>query len=260
MKNVTKIIAMILAFAVSAIVFASCSGGETETTAAAPETTEAAPETTAEITVEETADEGGIISGGWEICEDAAANISADEQAVFDKAVAGIGEGVEYTAKDVIATQVVAGKNYAFLCTGKVVVPDAQPKWYVITASADLEGSVTAASTTEIDVANIKTVDNLPEAGLSGGWSPDVNETALAISEKVDGAVGSNVGVALTPIALLGKQIVAGTNYRILAYGSVASAETVEGLYVVDVYEPLDGNTEITSVSVFDLDFYLPGK
>ena len=81
---------------------------------------------------------GEMLSGGWEATRDTA--IDADAQAVFDDAMEGL-LGVEYEAVDLLATQVVAGTNYCFLCRSTVVVPDAVPGYSLVYVYQDLEGN-----------------------------------------------------------------------------------------------------------------------
>ena len=68
---------------------------------------------------------------------------------VFDQAAALT--GMDYEPAAVLATQVVAGTNYAFLCKGTVVYPDAQPSWYIIYIYADLEGNDQLVNIVEFD-------------------------------------------------------------------------------------------------------------
>jgi len=64
--------------------------------------------------------------------------IPAKDKAVFVEAVAGL-KGVKYTPL-AVATQVVAGINYAFLSEGVVVYPNAQTNVFVIKIHAPLPG------------------------------------------------------------------------------------------------------------------------
>ena len=89
------------------------------------------------------------------------------------------------------------------------------------------------------------------EAGeeLAGGWqkpeSTELTDEAKAAFEK---ATEGLVGVDYKPVALLGTQVVAGTNYRILCEATVVypGAETKE--VVMTIYEDLDGNASILSI------------
>lgn len=62
------------------------------------------------------------VSGGWSITDDT--SITPEAQEVFDQAMESF-TGVGYEPVDLLATQVVAGTNYCFLCRGTVIVPDA---------------------------------------------------------------------------------------------------------------------------------------
>lgn len=67
-------------------------------------------------------------------------DISDKELNIFKQATENL-EGVEYTPI-AVATQVVAGMNYKFLCNGKVVYPNAPEITVMITIYEPLEGPV----------------------------------------------------------------------------------------------------------------------
>ena len=79
----------------------------------------------------------GQLMGGWQATTDTA--IDEDAQAAFDAAMEGL-LGVEYEPVDLLATQVVAGTNYCFLCRSTVVVPDAVPGYALVYVYRDLSG------------------------------------------------------------------------------------------------------------------------
>ena len=198
---------------------------------------------------------GEGLAGGWEFSDIAAANVSEDEQAVLNKALEEF-DGANYEAVDVIASQVVAGKNLAFLCKGSVVSPDAVPYWAIVTVYKDVTGNATVSNIAKIDPADVKTKENVDEAE-SGSWYSEEKENAAEVPESVKNALDMNVGVTLSPIAVLGTQVVEGTNYCDLCYGTTVTAEPVTSLYEVDVYAGLDGNAEITDIAPFDLASYV---
>lgn len=78
------------------------------------------------------------VSGGWSITDDT--SITPEAQEVFDQAMESF-TGVGYEPVDLLATQVVAGTNYCFLCRGTVIVPDAAPEYYYVYIYEDLEGN-----------------------------------------------------------------------------------------------------------------------
>lgn len=254
MKSLLRILASVLVVVFAAASFAACANKNASVT-----TNDTKEVTTEEITSDSNIED--ISSGGWEASELANTNnITAENKALLDKALAaeGIGVGVEYTAVDVIAKQIVAGSKYAFLCVRKAVVPDPVPVWCVLTVYEGLDGTVAVNGITEIDTGSVKTKDNSSADGENtGAWVADVNDTSFSITAAVDTALNNHAGVDLKPIAVLATQLVAGRNYRVLAYGTTVTADPVSDLYVATVYEKLDGTAEITNVSVFDLNWYL---
>jgi hypothetical protein len=103
-----------------------------------------------EKTGEETPAVGGPAVGSWAAAENT--EITPDELAVFDKAIEGL-MGVKYEPVLLLGTQVVAGTNYAFLCKGTVVYPDALPYWYILYVYEDLQGNVKVLDIENLELA-----------------------------------------------------------------------------------------------------------
>ena len=103
-----------------------------------------------EKTGEETPAVGGPAVGSWAAAE--VTEITPDELAVFDKAIEGL-MGVKYEPVLLLGTQVVAGTNYAFLCKGTVVYPDALPYWYILYVYEDLQGNVKVLDIVNLELA-----------------------------------------------------------------------------------------------------------
>ena len=103
-----------------------------------------------EKTGEETPAVGGPAVGSWAAAENT--EITPDELAVFDKAIEGL-MGVKYEPVLLLGTQVVAGTNYAFLCKGTVVYPDALPYWYILYVYEDLQGNVKVLDVENLELA-----------------------------------------------------------------------------------------------------------
>ena len=88
---------------------------------------------------------------------------------------------------------------------------------------------------------------------MLGGWSvcedAVVTEEAKAALEKaLENFVGSNV----EPVALLGTQVVAGTNYCLLCKLTNVVPDAVPYYAIVFVYQGVDGTSEILSISAID--------
>lgn len=84
---------------------------------------------------------------------------------------------------------------------------------------------------------------------LVGGWqkaeSTELTDEARAAFAK---ATEGLVGVDYKPVTLLGTQVVAGTNYRILCEATVVYPGAETQKVVMTIYEDLDGNASILSI------------
>ena len=91
--------------------------------------------------------------------------------------------------------------------------------------------------------------ETMESANLLGAWTinskfePSENINAMAAFDK---ATESLEGYKYTVIAVLGSQIVAGTNYSYLCRAEMALPDAKPEYVIVNVYEDLDGNAEIT--------------
>ena len=230
-----------------AIALAGCSGGTASSSSAESESSAAESSSTA-------------ITGGWAFTPLDEINLDADAQKVFKSATADSDAG-KYTPVAVLATQVVSGTNYAFLCQ-----TDANA-WDIVAVYQDLQGKDSVMSDKAIDIAEVK-ADSLDRAGgdeeLVGAWEVVMPEAPAVLPEDAwvafDTAFESyanDKGLDLIPVASLGSQLVSGTNYRILCAGQESASKPATSLYVVDVYAPLQGDPEFTSVNYFDLLSYI---
>lgn len=195
------------------------------------------------------------VAGGWQVSTQASSRVSGDEQTIFDNAMASSNDTAAKSAKPVavMATQVVAGTNYAFLgYSGST--------WYVYKVCEDTQGTDTLLSAKAIDLANVSTTSDDAQQ-LDGGWTVWNDETgSISPSEAqsaFDAAASAWTGVSLDPIACLGSQVVAGTNYKVLCAGSAVTPDATLQLYVATVYADLDGNSTFSDVSTFDLTAYV---
>ena len=83
------------------------------------------------------------IAGGWtEAGEDA---LTDEIRGYLEKATAGE-DGAKYEAVKLLATQVVAGRNYELLCNVTPIVPNAEPVQKIVKIYVDLEGNCSLTS------------------------------------------------------------------------------------------------------------------
>lgn len=205
---------------------------------------------------------GGAVLGGWTVTEDMTSQLTDDEKAVFEQALDGL-VGAEYTPVAIVATQLVSGTNYAYLCTTTPVVPDAKPHWTIAVVYKDLQGNASLSNVADLDLTNVRILEQTDSTDMVGAWAitePSGKPIMLPSEDAqtaFDGALENYVGVGFKPIALLGSQLVSGNNYKVLCWGTQTSGDTSTQLYVVDIYADLQGNAEITNVGKLDLLSYL---
>ena len=186
--------------------------------------------------------EEDVVVGGW---SKASSPVVTDEiKALVEKAVGETG-GAAYTPVAYLGSQVVAGTNHRVLCAFQSVDPDSPATYEILTIYEDLKGNV---EITEM-------LDSPAEAVFSeaaGGWSapptPAVTDEAKAALEK---ATEGMTGADYTPLALLGTQVVSGTNYALLCEVTAVAPDARPSDVIVHVYEDLDGNAEITELYEF---------
>ena len=83
----------------------------------------------------------------------------------------------------------------------------------------------------------------------------NISKTALSEEDKTrfEQAVRGEIGVGYTPVQLLARQIVNGTNYAYLAWGLFDLGIPKSTWVIVKVYEDLQGNAELQSESFLDV-------
>ena len=189
-----------------------------------------------------------IESGSW--TDPMADMFTKHELEVFDKATSGMA-GASYEPLACLGSQVVAGVNHRFLCKETLIVNPPFTQYAIVTIYEDLEGN---CRITDIDISNAE----VTEEGLAGGFTTPVS-IFLSSNDKViddalkafDAATTALEGVDYKALAVLGTQVVAGTNYRILAYAKVVSPEAQGYFTILTVNQPLEGDASIIEFDDF---------
>ncbi len=99
----------------------------------------------------ETAPASEALLGGWEMAEHEAGELPDDAQKAFDKAKEKLTDG-EYTPVSLLATQLVAGRNYCILCQVDPSDSTGQ-KWTLVYIYADLQGNAEIMNTYDLYIA-----------------------------------------------------------------------------------------------------------
>jgi len=94
----------------------------------------------------------GALVGSWTLCADDPAKLAPDDQAAFDAATAEL-LGVNYTPLALMGTQVVAGRNLAFLCCAESVTAEPVSTLAVVIVYAALDGTATVTSIAPFSIA-----------------------------------------------------------------------------------------------------------
>ena len=197
------------------------------------------------------------VAGGWKLFDNKTNVLPEDVQASFDKASETF-TGSELKPVAYVASQVVAGTNYMILCEAATTTEQPKTSYQMVIVYADLEGKAEITQMKEFDLTAYVEGDSteISAEKLAGGWEPAEDRSSVVIPQEAkdvfDKAAGNLDGNELEPMALLGTQVVAGTNYAFLCFSTLQTEETINGIQVVTVYEDLDGNAEITNICTVD--------
>lgn len=150
-----------------------------------------------------------------------------------------------------LGEQVVAGKNYIFLCKDN-------KEYKIVTVYKDLEEKVKVTSVKDFDptkYANEKFEYN--KNNLDGGIQVIIPPKGVELDEKVNTifttAMEKEKSGEYKPIGVVGHQVVSGTNYLVLCYGSINIEEPNTGIYMITLYEDLKGTSEVVSIAYIDI-------
>ena len=195
--------------------------------------------------------------GGWTIDTDAKGTLPDDVKEAFDAAIEGL-TGVKLEPVTLLGTQIVAGSNYLILCKATPITPNGEVKWVLAKLYAGVDG------TREIKIADFnytayrdaETAAAAQEA-LCGGWTVTEAINEVSFNDKADaafkGVTEGLLGVGYEPIALLGTQVVAGTNYAFLTKATPVTPNAVSYLEILFVYENLEGGYELLNAGAINL-------
>ena len=114
-------------------------------------------------------------------------------------------------------------------------------------AAAMLAGCGAKAAPAEKEEAPVKA-----EVPLAGGWTVNEEDTGMAANPDaqaaLEKALEGMVGASYEPVACLGTQVVAGTNYCILCRITPVVPKPTSHFALVYVYRALDGTAKILDV------------
>lgn len=235
MKNIT---AKILTLGVTAVLFTGC-------LTACKVTNNSKINANVKVNGEEVINtEIALGAGSWEVAK---SNTVTDElKKYFDDAISKL-DGYNHTPALLLGTQVVAGKNYCFLCTSTIQANSAAKEMKLAYINVDPSGNATFLKD---DVLKLPGVGD--DGDKVGGWSyAESVEITDDIKKVMEKATETLTGATYEPVAYIGSQVVAGTNHAILCKStpSVAELNGATTYVLVYVYQDLQGNCEITETT-----------
>ena len=144
-----------------------------------------------------------------------------------------------------LATQIVAGTNYCILCKVTPTTPDAKTQYQLLYIYEDLNGIA--------EITGRKTL--IGGEALPGGFEANAGDPSIydnsnsAVKSAFNKTVENICGVDYEPVAYLGNQVVAGTNYLVLCRTYVVIPDAEPKFELVTIYEDLAGNTDLNNVA-----------
>lgn len=197
------------------------------------------------------------IVGGWDIdVPTKQLEIPDNIKELFDSATSSYNK-MTLTPISLIGTQVVSGTNYMFLCKGE---DSKTTKWVLVTIYLDPSNNAEVKNVKYLNLNKYVNVNtDSTNTQTLGGWSVYkgiVSNLDTNIEEVFNKAVSDNEKMAYIPIALLGEQIVAGTNYAVLALGQSLDNPDAYSINVLTIYSKLDGTASLTSSAYVPLGQY----
>ena len=137
-------------------------------------------------------------------------NISKDNLEIFEKAT----KDYELTPISLLATQIVAGTNYLFLCE------DNEHSLKIVVIYNDLSNNGTVEFISEFDYKKYIGKNNVDDMELVGGWNVEITDNSFRLSNDIiqdlfDEVTGNIENRKYYPIILLDKNE---NVYEILAF------------------------------------------
>lgn len=225
------------------VMLAACGQGKAQASTAAAESS-------AET---ETRESDDILTGGWSANQGSLLpEDNADAMKAFTAAVEGM-TGYKYEVLAVLGSQPVAGTNYAYLCKGTAVVPDATSAYLLVNVYEDLDGKAELRGTRELLPA--------AAAGMTAEWKYNSGDSAPqanpAVQEVFEAALTGKVGSVYEPIAYIGGAGEPENSYTLLC-GNRAVPNADRSFCLLTVQKKADGSVEVRDTEKLELGTELP--
>ena len=198
------------------------------------------------------------IAGGYTYDTAVAGTLPENAQKAFDEAIEDL-DGVSYTPLACLGTQVVAGTNYAIITKSTAITPQANAKLTILFIYDALDEKAKITSTKDFVLSDYITNEVIKNdnVGLFGGWNVPTEGGLYSMPQELASATSEALSnykdMAIEPLACLGSQVVAGTNYALISREKTNEENTQLGLYIVVINNDLENNAKVLSVSSLDI-------
>lgn len=186
-----------------------------------------------------------IASGAWAMNEGSTLpKDNPEAMNAFKKATRDL-VGYRYQVVAVLGSQVVAGMNYAYLCTAKMSAPQAKTEYRIITVYENLSG--------EASVTSAQNLLPVSQEGMTGGWQYHQGKPALKDNPKLSAdfkkAMADFVGTYYSPMVYLGNQVTNGTNYALFCSARETTLGAKRKFSIVTINSDLNGKATLVDIA-----------
>ncbi len=192
-------------------------------------------------------DGSSVRGAGWQVLSGAEPMLSDDERDLFERCSQTLEERA-FSPVAVLATQLVSGTNYAFLCEGE----DASG-WHVVVVYESLDGEAHVTSSQELKVDDLRVGTGAPMGALLGSWQvKDQTGTQLVpsdLKDAFDKVKDAYAEASLDPIAALASRENDGLDYLVLCEGEAREGDAPRSLFVVVVHMESGGAAQLQDVA-----------
>ena len=196
------------------------------------------------------------LMGEWETCD--SPGITEDDKAIINSVLNNTNDGVTYEPVALLATQLVQGLNYRYLCRKSVIAPEAKTTYSVVEVNVDTDGNVTLHSAVEgISGIYDTTREACPAEVIPGGWAraenPAIITDGMDYSKIIENASAELVGATYKPVALVETQASALQFLLICEYEIPGTdpGDNLEYAFVTVAVSPDFTSAEIKDIQAF---------
>lgn len=191
-----------------------------------------------------------VSTGSWEINYEHESFIYDNQDLINFLSTSDLNGQDDYKVVALLGNQVVAGTNHMFLCQND--------NYEVVIVYEDLDSNYSISKVVPFKIEEyLENNSTYNHEMLMGGWYPYFDEKNVMDVKDIDlfnpKIVEDNFDTYYKPIALLGSQIVSGTNYCYLVYEGNSMNIQNGQLAIMSIYKDLNNSFSVNSIHYLDL-------